>query len=57
MITGPKPLERRQGSFARQFRVPTTTAAENLSATVKDGVLLIEVPKGGGAEVRKVPVS
>ena len=49
--------ERRQGSFVRQFRVPVSTAADNLSAQVKDGVLNIEVPKSDGSESRKVEVS
>lgn len=50
-------IERRQGSFARQFRVPVTTAAEHLSAKVADGVLTIDVPKGPSQETRKVVVS
>jgi HSP20 family protein len=49
--------ERRQGSFARQFRVPTTVQAESLKAEVKDGVLTIEVPKGAEQGARKVPVA
>ena len=48
--------ERRQGSFVRQFRVPTAVQAEHLKAEVKDGVLTIEVPKGSAQSVRKVPV-
>ena len=49
--------ERRQGSFIRQFRVPTSTSAEHLAATVIDGVLNIQVPKGSAQEARKVAVS
>jgi HSP20 family protein len=49
--------ERRQGSFARQFRVPTTVQADSLKAEVKDGVLTIEVPKGAEQGARKVPVA
>ena len=49
--------ERRQGSFSRQFRVPTNVQAEALKAEVKDGVLSIEVPKGTEQGVRKVTVS
>jgi HSP20 family protein len=49
--------ERRQGSFSRQFRVPTTVPADSLEAEVKDGVLTIEVPKGAEQGARKVPVS
>lgn len=50
-------VERRQGSFTRQFRVPTSCKAEQLSAKVADGVLTIEVPKSDGPEARKVVVS
>ena len=49
--------ERRQGSFSRQFRVPSNVQAEALKAEVKDGVLTIEVPKGGEQGARKVTVS
>ena len=49
--------ERRQGSFLRQFRVPSSTQAEHLKAQVKDGVLTIEVPKNNSQEARKVTVS
>ena len=50
-------VERRQGKFARQFRVPPSTRPEDLRAGVKDGVLTIHVPKGGAPEARSVPVS
>ena len=50
-------MERRQGSFSRQFRVPTNAQAESLKAQVKDGVLTIEVPKGAPEVARKVPIS
>ncbi len=50
-------VERRQGKFARQFRVPPSTRPEDLRASVKDGVLTIHVPKGGAPETRRVPVS
>lgn len=50
-------VERRQGKFARQFRVPPSTRSEDLNASVKDGVLIIRVPKGGAPEARRVPVS
>ena len=49
--------ERRQGSFSRQFRVPSNVQAEHLKAEVKDGVLTIEVPKGAEPSARKVTVS
>ena len=49
--------ERRQGSFSRQFRVPTNAQADALTAEVKDGVLTIVVPKGAEQGARKVTVS
>jgi len=49
--------ERRQGSFSRQFRVPTNAQAESLKAEIKDGVLTIDVPKGVEQGARKVTVS
>lgn len=49
--------ERRQGSFSRQFRVPTNVQADSLTAAVKDGVLTIEVPKGVEQGARKVTIS
>jgi HSP20 family protein len=49
--------ERRQGTFSRQFRVPTAVQADSLKAEVKDGVLTIEVPKGSEQSARKVPVA
>lgn len=50
-------VERRRGSFARQFRVPTASKAEALTAKVNDGVLTIEVPKADAPEARKVTIS
>lgn len=50
-------VERRKGSFARQFRVPTSCKAEQLTAKVSEGVLTIEVPKSDGPEARKVAIS
>ena len=49
--------ERRQGSFSRQFRVPTSVQADSLTAAVNDGVLTIEIPKGAEPGARKVKVS
>lgn len=49
--------ERRHGKFLRQFRVPTAAKAEELKASVKDGVLAIYVPKGSASEARRVPIS
>jgi len=50
-------VERRSGSFARQFRVPTSSKADSLQAKMTDGVLTIEIPKSDGPEARKVTIS
>jgi HSP20 family protein len=50
-------VERRRGSFSRQFRVPTSTSAQNLSARLADGLLTIDVPKSAEPQARKVSIS
>jgi len=37
--------ERAQGTFMRQFTLPETVDTQNISATVKDGVLDVVIPK------------
>jgi len=49
--------ERVHGSFMRQFTLPDTVNAENIGATVKDGVLQIEIPKQEIPQARKISVS
>ncbi len=49
--------ERMRGTFMRQFTLPDTVNGENISATVKDGVLQIEIPKQEKPEVRKITVA
>lgn len=39
--------ERTYGSFQRSFRLPANVDADKVSATFKDGVLSISVPKAG----------
>ena len=51
-------MERRQGSFSRQFSSNVNVKrCLRLKAEVKDGVLTIEVPKGAPEVARKVPIS
>jgi HSP20 family protein len=49
--------ERMRGSFLRRFSLPDTVNAESISATVKDGVLQIEIPKQEKLQARKISIS
>jgi len=49
--------ERVHGTFLRQFSLPDTVNAESINATVKDGVLVIEIPKQARPEPRKITVA
>ncbi len=48
--------ERVHGAFLRQFTLPDTVNAEQISATVKDGVLEVVIPKQDKPEPRKIAV-
>ncbi len=49
-------LERIYGRFSRSFALPTTVDASKISATFKDGVLEIAVPKAEEAKPKKVHI-
>ena len=49
--------ERRHGSFQRQFSLPDTVNADSIQATVKNGVLVIEIPKHARPEPRRINVA
>lgn len=49
--------ERVHGAFMRQFTLPDTVDAENISATVRDGVLGIEIPKQEKPRPQKITVN
>ena len=49
--------ERVHGTFLRQFTLPDTVNADNISATVKEGVLHIEIPKQAKPEPRRITVN
>lgn len=48
--------ERTYGSFTRSFTLPAGTDPEHVMANLKDGVLVITVPKLPNAQPKKVPV-
>jgi HSP20 family protein len=48
--------ERSVGRFRRSFSLPSSVSAENVSATFRDGVLRIELPKQEQARTRKIEV-
>jgi HSP20 family protein len=49
--------ERVHGAFLRQFTLPDTVNAEQISATVKDGVLEVTIPKQDKPEPRRITVN
>lgn len=50
--------ERQYGSFQRSFRLPSDADEDGVTADVKDGVLLIHVPRRNSEEsgARKIPI-
>ncbi len=54
---GMRRRERVHGTFMRQFTLPETVNAENISATVKNGVLHIEIPKQEKPQPRKISIN
>jgi HSP20 family protein len=48
--------ERAVGSFTRTVTLPTEVDAERVQANLRDGVLLVTLPKSESAKPRKVPV-
>ena len=48
--------ECRSGSFYRRFVLPDTTDAENVSASSRDGVLTVTIPKAKPAQPRKISI-
>lgn len=49
-------LERSYGSFVRSFSLPSSIAADKVTAAYKDGVLEIVVPKKEEAKPRQVDI-
>ena len=48
--------ERRSGAFRRSFALPEDVDADQISATFKDGLLTLTVPKTGKAQARQIAV-
>lgn len=49
-------VERTYGAFSRSFTLPTDADAEHLTATFKDGVLTIQIPRSEGAKPRQIAI-
>jgi HSP20 family protein len=49
--------ERREVGFSRSFMLPCKVSAENASATVKDGILTVTLPKAAEAVPRQIAVN
>ncbi|MGB0955508.1 MAG: Hsp20/alpha crystallin family protein [Panacagrimonas sp.] len=50
-------LERAQGRFHRRFSLPDTVDAETVSASGKNGVLEISIPKRAASQPRRITVN
>lgn len=48
--------ERRAGAFRRSFSLPEGVDADGISATFKDGLLTLTVPKSAKAQTRQIAV-
>jgi HSP20 family protein len=48
--------ERSYGSFQRAIRLPVEVDADAVSASFKDGVLRVTLPKSRAAQVRTIPI-
>ena len=49
-------MERVYGTFTRSFSLPTTVDAAKVTATYKDGVLEVTVPKAENAKPKRVEI-
>ena len=50
-------IERSYGTFQRSFSLPTTVDQEKISATMKDGVLEVSLPKREAAKPKQISVT
>lgn len=50
-------LERSYGSFSRSFSLPTGVRADQITATFKDGVLVVSLPKAEEVKPKKISIS
>jgi HSP20 family protein len=49
-------VERSYGAFARAIRLPAAVDSSKVSATFKDGVLTVTLPKTAGAKGTAIPI-
>jgi len=49
-------LERVYGSFTRSFSLPTTVDASKITASYKDGILEVSVPKAEAAKPKRIEI-
>ena len=49
--------ERRTSSFKRSFKLPENASSEGITATYKNGILNLEVPKKPEAQPRMIPIN
>ncbi len=50
-------MERVYGAFTRSFSLPTTVDAAKVSATYKDGILKVTIPKVETAKPKRIEIS
>ena len=50
-------VERNCGNFQRRIQLPQAVAMEGSHAEMKDGVLLLRLPKQQQAEMRQIPIN
>ena len=50
-------IERGHGSFSRTFQLPLPIAVDDITADLKDGVLVVTVPKATDGAPRRITVS
>ncbi|BBL34314.1 hypothetical protein Nstercoris_00545 [Nitrosomonas stercoris] len=54
---GYKRVERTHGSFYRRFSLPDTANLAGITATTKDGVLVVTIPKQEAVQPKKIKVA
>ncbi|MDX1643966.1 MAG: Hsp20/alpha crystallin family protein, partial [Thermoanaerobaculia bacterium] len=54
---GYRRVERRYGSFSRSLTLPRDIDADNVSASFKDGLLTVQVPKKETAKPRSIKIN
>jgi HSP20 family protein len=50
-------IERGRGAFSRTFELPVPVRIDDVTADLKDGVLIVIVPKARGEATRRIQVS